>query len=342
MNTGNVIVIPPYYSGTSFEDIVMSLVVAVKKSGLDIKFFGNPTPIKNSVVSDHVLDDGRYIDGQLNVLRDLIQAKHGLKKILFLDFFNPGLDLFKYSLVQTGHEIEFASLLHGGSFVPGDLYSYDWIKGFENGWFSVNDGIYVPSAYAKSVCPPPYRNKVKVFVWGMDGMRFIESKEKKWDVIFPHRLQADKGVERFISIIRSLPDVTFLVTSPLTRGDVSTNVYYGRLSRFPNVKFRYDIVDEDFLGYLSKSTVVLSCSIQETFGYSVMKSIACGCYPILPDGACYPEFFDKKYLYGTTRKAAALIRNILSDRKSNHHELVALRKKIRKFSFLPLIKDYFG
>lgn len=341
MKSEYIIVIPPYYSGTSFEDIKESLSVAVKKSGIDIEFLGCIDPIENSISSNSLLDDSNYIAGQFEILNHLIARRHTLKKILFLDFFNPGLDLFKYSLVQEDLDVHMGSLLHGGSFVPGDLYNYGWIKGFETGWFDLNDKVYVPSEYSGNTCPRSLKEKIRVFAWGMDSFTPKSSVTKKWDIVFPHRLQVDKGIDQLLDIMRLLPDAGFLIPSPLKREDFSKNIFYDRINGLPNVKIVYDVDNEKFLNYLSESRIVLSCAIQETFGYSVMKSILCGCYPVLPDRACYPEFFDKKYLYKSQEEAAELIRKVLSGQRDERSDLSAAQERISKFSFLPIIEDFF-
>jgi len=342
MRSANTIIIPPYYSGTSFEDIVGSLIVAAKKSKKNIRFMGYIKPLNNSITSQSTLDDNRYTEGQLGVLRKLIESSKGLDKVLFLDFFNPGLDLFKYSLVQTGDRVKIGSLLHGGSFVPGDIYNYNWIKNFERGWMNVNDRIYASSRYLKNACPSELKKKVKIYPWGLDSFKPKKSIVNNWDVIFPHRLQTDKGVLEFIEIVKLLPNVHFLVTSPLTHVNLLKNVYYKKLIKSTNVEFAFQVDNKNIVNYLSQSKIVLSCSIQETFGYSVMKSVACGCYPILPNRACYPEFFTKKFRYDSIKEARDLITNILADAGGKHQTSISKMSLEAKFSFLPLLNDFFN
>jgi hypothetical protein len=54
----NIIVIPPFYEGTSFEDIVNGLSEVVKKKSLPIEFIGNKKALKNNLAGDF-LDDER-------------------------------------------------------------------------------------------------------------------------------------------------------------------------------------------------------------------------------------------------------------------------------------------
>ncbi len=341
MKTRNCIVIPPYYSGTSFEDIVRSLKVAVHKIGLPVTFYGYTRPLSNNVTYENLLDDYRYVAGQLKILNTLIEEKDSLGRILFLDFFNPGLDLFQYSLMHDNRKIRIASLLHGGSFVSGDLYGFNWLKNFEYGWFALNNTIYVPSHYLRNSCPDQFKAKAKVFSWGMDAFKPSSSNQKKWDVVFPHRLQKDKGVEEFVRIIKLLPRIKILVTSPLTRQQLSANNFYYKLKNHPSVQFVYRVNNVNIGKFLCKSKIVLSCSLQETFGYSIMKSIASGCVPVVPDRACYPEYIPSSFRYKTMAEAVKLIEHFSRVDLYSHEKFFDLKKNILQFSFTPILRDFF-
>lgn len=341
MKTRNCIVIPPYYSGTSFEDIVCSLKAAIHKIGLPVSFYGYTRPFNNNVTAVNLLDDYRYVAGQLKILSTLIEEKDYLTRILFLDFFNPGLDLFQYSLMYDNRKIRIASLLHCGSFVSGDLYGFDWLKNFEYGWFAINNTIYVPSHYLKNSCPDQFKAKIKVFSWGLDAFKPASSNQKKWDVIFPHRLQKDKGVEEFIRITKLLPRIKILVTSPLTRQQLSANNYYYKLKNHPSIQFAYRVNNVNIGKFLCKSKIALSCSFQETFGYSIMKSIASGCMPEVPDRACYPEYISSGFRYKTIVGAVKLIKHFSRADVYSNEKFSDLKKNILQFSFIPILRDFF-
>ncbi len=333
----NIIAIPPYYKGTSFEDIVDSLNIAKDKISCDIEFCGFAgKPLENTIMSEGALDDSRFIDGQWKLIKHIIKKKSFFEKILFLDFFNPGIDLLRYALEQDREKIKIGSLIHGGSFVEDDFYNYNWLRNFEVGWFDVNNVLYVPSYYLKKYCPENFKRKVKVKSWGLDNFKPKKSSEKKWDVIFPHRLQRDKGVDKLIDIIQICKDVEFLITTPQKQKFIAENSYYKKLCKIKNVKFLYEVNKENFADNLSQSRIVLSCASQESFGYSIMKAVACGCIPVFPNQACYPEFFDKKYLYKTTEEAKALIGKALNEKYN-----FQVKKEITRFSFVPLLKDFF-
>lgn len=90
----NIVVVPQYYSGTSFEEIIKHMMVAAKEINVSINFVG-PTKSVNNNLRGFLLDDERYTKNQLKQIGDLIKLKNHTK-ILFLDFFNPGFDLLRY------------------------------------------------------------------------------------------------------------------------------------------------------------------------------------------------------------------------------------------------------
>lgn len=50
-----------------------------------------------------------------------------------------------------------------------------------------------------------------------------------------------------------------------------------------------------YIGWLSRSDIVLSSAIQENFGISVVEALAAGCRPVCPDRLAYPEVIPRKF-----------------------------------------------
>lgn len=336
------LVIPPYYSGTSFDDIVKGLKVAIQQTGMEIGLLGFTRPFPNSIIGG-ILDDTKYISGQIQTLKEIIVSGRG-RRILFLDFFNPGLDIVKYFHTQKKQACRYGALLHGGSFLSNDLYSWPWLRNFEAAWAGVYGVIYVPSRFLAGVCPINFRKKAKVFPWGLDAYKCLPKSEmKKYDVVFPHRLDADKGIETFIRIVVSLPEINFAVTVAQRQDILRANPYYLALKKFQNVVFISNQSTANHLRTLSQSRVVLSCAKQENFGYAIMKAVLCGAIPVLPRRVCYPEFFADCFLYDNAQQAARLIKKYLSRDPDDKIEKL-LRQRVNiigRYSFVPLLKDFF-
>ena len=340
MKKKNIIAIPPFYTGTSFQDIVGGLFLAVREMAFDIKIIGNITPLKNTI-SGELLDDKNYIDGQLSLLKSLTQ-EGPVSKILFLDFFNPGMDLLKYYHEQQGIVCKYGSLLHGGSFLDNDLYSFNWMKQFESGWFELYSKIYAPSRLLVRAVPDLFRGKISVYPWGLNGVDIgIGISPKNTDVVFPHRLNTDKGIEDFIDIVSRMNDLKFVVTSPQEETVIKHNKYYKELIHYKNVRFILGQSEKEHIETLTSAKIVLSCAKQENFGYGIMKAVLSGCIPVLPNRLCYPEFFENMFLYSDLDEAIDKIGLFSESPDEAKKLLVPSRKRISNFSFSSILEDFF-
>lgn len=337
----NIIAVPCYYLGTSFEEIVGHMIVATKSLNFPIRFVGLNKPLKNNL-KDFLLDDEHYIKSQLNLIGELIKIKKPAK-ILFLDFFNPGLDLLKYHHEQKNIKMKYGALLHGCTFFNHDIYNQTWLRSFEFAWAKIYDIIYVASFYAKNNLPKQIRIKSKVLPWGLDNFHHTISTNKKYDVIFPHRLSPDKGIKDLIKIVKSLPMIKFVLTIPQVKHITQYNPYYKELKRYHNVKFISGANQRKHNLILPQARIVLSCAKQETFGYSVMKSVLSGCIPVLPNSQCYPEFFKKNYLYQTLTEAREMIQNHISRKKDtiDNKQIFLKPNHINRLSFVSHFQNFF-
>jgi len=334
----NIIVLPTYYKGTSFEQIVQDLKLIVKKGKLNIDFIGPKKSIKNKLTG-FLLDDSSYLIDQVNTLKKLL-SMNKVEKILFLDFFNLGFDLLKYKHEQDEKNVKYGALMHGGTFFDKDIYNQNWMKNYESAWFELYDVLYMPSSYGKSNVPKTYQEKVKVIPWGLDTSKVISSNDKKYDVVFPHRLSPDKGIEDFISLVKDLKEVNFLVASPKSKETLLHNKYFNLLLDQPNVDFTFGETKDKHKKTLSQAKIILSCSKQETFGYAVMNSVLSGCIPVLPNSECYPEFFKKTCLYNNHEEAKQMILSFIKN-KGSHNKDNFLIQDVTQFSFLDHLNDFF-
>lgn len=309
----NYLISPILYKGSCFSDIVDGILDAAKKS--DIKFKLMPI-VKGKLNSFGLENPEGYFH---NSLDKIVFLKNNLKngdKLLLVDFFFPGLDLLEFYLKRKNISVYKVGLLHGGSFVEGDLYGeYGWLKNFEKGWFDIFDLVISPSNFFIKDLENKYRNKIKVFPWGLNKKLKPELSRKTIDVIFPHRFAHDKGVEDFLLIAKKMKKVNFVLTgfSQEVFNDLPNDlkkIYFG-LKKLKNVQIlKMEDVDKH-IKTLKSAKIVLSTAKQEGFGFSVFKTIQCGAIPVLPMRCCYTEWFDNKYMYSSTKEAIALINKFL-------------------------------
>lgn len=333
----NYIVIPIYYEGTPFEDNIKSIKHSIRKNNLDIQFMNLPSPTKNNLYEN--FDDEQYFQSQLTCISKVINILSSESKILFLDFFNPGFDLIRYYCQLKNLFPKFGCLIHGSAFLIGDSYCWKWLEEYELAWFKTYDIIYCPSKYLKKQLQV-FKTKTKVFPFGIDGINFPQSKkDKSYDVVFPHRLELDKGVDEFIEIVRDMKEVKFLVTCPQEEYAISKNQYHIQLKKHKNVSFVYNQNYNQHLQTLSRCKIVLSCARQENFGYSVLKSIKCGAIPLVPNRLCYPEMYKRVHRYNNKKESLDKIMEVLKSTNSNYSNNIINEER---YSFLPLLNDFFG
>lgn len=63
------------------------------------------------------------------------------------------------------------------------------------------------------------------------------------------------------------------------------------------VHFGYVNSYQEYLSYLKQGDLVISTSLHEFYGISIIEAVRAGCLPVLPDRLSYPELFDKQFLY---------------------------------------------
>lgn len=80
--------------------------------------------------------------------------------------------------------------------------------------------------------------------------------------------------------------------------------------------FRPEI--EDWLQYntlLAQSKVLLITTKEDTFNYTILDAIRCGCVPIVPDALCFPEILPIEYRYKDANHLAGGLVNMFIDNK---------------------------
>ncbi len=305
----NYLISPILYKGSCFNDMVIGILDSAKK--FDVKF--KLMPLSYGDLNSFGLENpDDYIK---NSISKIIFLKNNLKdgdKLLLVDFFFPGLDLLEFYLKRKGISVFKLGLIHGGSFVDGDLYGeYRWLNNFEKGWLDIFDLVVSPSKFFIRNLDIKYKKKVKICPWGLNSDLTPKLKNKKIDVIFPHRFSHDKGVKDLLIIAREMRHVNFVVTGLNKRvvDDLPDDLkkIFLELKKMANVKILKMENANQHIKTLKSARIVFSAAEQEGFGYSIFKSIQCGAIPVLPKRCCYPEFFDKKYLYSSINDAIKLI-----------------------------------
>ncbi len=181
------------------------------------------------------------------------------------------------------------------------------------------------------------------------GMIDLKERElKKPLIIWNHRWEYDKNPNFFFNALARLKEKNIPFSLALL-GE--------KLDRFPEVfsqaqeQFKDEIVvygyvesRNEYLSWLKKGAIVVSCAIQENFGISVVEAVRFGCIPLLPERLSYPEMmpeeFHSKILYQTKKDLVEKLEDILL----RYQKYLPLQKKMsvsmEQFSWEIIVKQY--
>lgn len=331
----NYLVCPTIYLGSPLNDILEAILVSAKKSNVHFEIVNVKYSKLDSIGLDNPLE---YSQDCLRIISQLLNTVKEGDKILFLDAFFPGLDILEYYLRRNQISVLKIGLLHGSSFVEGDIYQKEiWLQSFEKAWYQIFDKLISPSQYFIEFLPKEFHSKIQVIPWGLNKMLNPEFNLKTIDVIYPHRFSMDKGIDIFFDIACKMPEVKFLITGIekelTTFYPTELSLILKKIQTLNNVTLSKMENDLEHINILRNSKIVLSTARQEGFGFAVFKSIQCGCLPVLPNRCCYPEYFTSDYLYSTVDEAVKMIYKRLENYPKNYFSI-----SVDDFSFEQLIK----
>lgn len=83
--------------------------------------------------------------------------------------------------------------------------------------------------------------------------------------------------------------------------------YFGKIHRYTFDRWI------DYCSFLSKSKILLITTKAETFNYTILDAIKCGCIPIAPNKLCFPEILPREYLYNDAPELIRRIYHILNN-----------------------------
>ncbi len=122
--------------------------------------------------------------------------------------------------------------------------------------------------------------------------RAVEQKEGPL-IVWNHRWEHDKNPELFFKGLEHLKQkkIPFSLAILGERYSKSPEVFDRAQETFDRelAAYGYQESRDDYIDWLCKADIVVSCAIQENFGISVVEAIGHGCVPLLPNRLSYPE-----------------------------------------------------
>ncbi len=73
---------------------------------------------------------------------------------------------------------------------------------------------------------------------------------------------------------------------------------------------------EEYSNFLSESKILFISSKEDTYNYTILDAIKCGCIPIAPSNICFPEILPDWLLYSNENEACEIIKNMLTEKIS--------------------------
>jgi glycosyltransferase involved in cell wall biosynthesis len=120
-------------------------------------------------------------------------------------------------------------------------------------------------------------------------------------VLWNHRWEHDKNPEEFFNALFDLDDegLDFGLVVLGEEFERSPAVFKEARERLAHkiLHFGYASSRKEYAKWLRRSSIVVSTSIHEFFGISVMEAVRAGCRPLLPRRLSYPEMFPDVYFY---------------------------------------------
>lgn len=166
------------------------------------------------------------------------------------------------------------ALLHGGSFIPGDVMA--WEPKWEGKMLDQYDLLIAPSQYHYELQYEVYPSIPMVVArWPLNNDVHdiqeddIPPRHHRVDrLIFPHRMIPEKGWPLFASVIRDIDP-----------GDWTLTATHKGLSR------------HDYLQLLAESKAVFASATMETYGVAIEEAMALDCCPVLNRHPVYLELY---------------------------------------------------
>lgn len=211
--------------------------------------------------------------------------------------------------------VELTGFLHAASYTHEDAFSIaeSYQKYTEVGWIEALDLVFVGSEYHKaSVVSRRGLTKAqadKVIVTGnpmfASDYEDFQDVVKQRQVILPNRFDFEKRANFSMDVaeyvVEQDPSICFVVTTSHSRLR-SNRPYLLERALFLEEKgvltIREGLTKREYHQELAKSSLMLTTSIEENFGYCIAESMLYSTIPIMPKGLSHTELAcDEKQLF---------------------------------------------
>lgn len=118
-------------------------------------------------------------------------------------------------------------------------------------------------------------------------------------IIWNHRWEFDKNPEFFFKALEIIDrkGIDFKLALLGENYQVKPKPFINAKERFKDkiVAYGHEESKREYVKWLQRGTIVISCAHQENFGISVIEAMRHGCLPLLPNRLSYPEILPREY-----------------------------------------------
>lgn len=262
------------------------------------------------------------------MLQLLEEEKVGSGDVFFFhDLWFPGLEALFYARDLLNIPFKIAGILHAGAYVKHDFLNRKeagWGANLEKSWFNEVDFIFVATKYHEDLLKATRLcgRGTNIFATGLPlPVPLFTSVPKENIVVFPHRIAEERQPHLF-----NVPELK------------------GRFPKWDFIKsMEAYTTKEDYYRLLCRSRVVVSCSIQETWGIAIQEGVFAGCIPWVPQAFSYLEMYPDWCTYAEeSQPFSYLFEVLLSVLERNPHwkerEITQLGKDMKRKNAQSVVK----
>ncbi len=192
--------------------------------------------------------------------------------------------------------------------------------------------------------------KAKVISPGIDFSDIDAADEPERDdaplILWNHRWEHDKGPDEFFETLYELDEegvdfkLVVLGESFLRKPEIFDEAKERLSHRI--LQFGYLESKQEYVEWLKRCDIVVSTSIHEFFGISVVEAVRAGCRPILPRRLSYPELFAEGFLYNEGGFKERLKDTLLNFKRLSSDEAIRLTDPYSWDTLAPVFEEWIG
>jgi glycosyltransferase involved in cell wall biosynthesis len=181
--------------------------------------------------------------------------------------------------------------------------------------------------------------KSKVLHLGMKLNRKLKVKNMKPVILWNHRWEYDKNPSLFFQALEAVQDLDWelIVLGNSYEREPSEFSKYHSVFKDRIIQWGYVSEINDYHDMLAIADILLTTSIQDFFGGSVVEAIYAGAFPILPNRLAYMEHVSDRYLYNNESELDDMLRLAIAEFSSWDS---STSKMVEKYNWVNCIAMY--